>query len=60
MDKKTRKKLKDNPHYKPSPDQMLIEEEEVKTFGVLPKVAPSIQKHPTEPNVRLYRKPIDK
>lgn len=52
MNQATLKKLKQNPHYKPTPSQYVPdEEEEVKTFGVPPKVHTVPVKHPTGPKV---------
>lgn len=62
---KTIQRLKANPHYKPSSSQLVADgpidkkkdEEEVKTFGVIP-VQPTgeIQKHPTQPKVRKHKR----
>lgn len=58
--------LKANPHYKARPHQLIVDgapekDEEVKTFGVIPKQnTESIPKHPTGPEKRTSKKPFAK
>ena len=66
MNQKTIDKIKANPHYKPSPGQLIpdgYEEEEkpkmnepVKTYGVPPIQHTVIEKHPTSPRVKTHKK----
>lgn len=65
LSQKTIEKLKQNPHYRPSPGQFIPrdeeeKEEEVKTFGVPPAVHTVIPKHPTKPKTVISKKQIDK
>lgn len=56
MNQKTINKLKANPFYKPTPDQLVPdEEEEIKTFGIVPAQNTSIPKHLTGPNVVVHK-----
>lgn len=60
MDKATIERLKKNPHYKPTPGQLVPDEEDnVRTFGILPKHNTVIPKHPTGPVTVTHKKPID-
>lgn len=63
MNRETVEKLKSNPHYKPNPKQLVVDEEDdnIRTFGVLPKQnTVTIPKHPTDPVTVTHKKPIDK
>lgn len=66
LNEATIQKLKNNPHYKPSPGQLIPdgyeepkkEEEKIKTFGVPPIQHTVIPKHPTSPTKRVHKKQI--